>query len=63
MLIYLIPAYLLVAFLLCCLWAYQGHFPDHRDGIDNAIIGLLLLIWPITLCILAWALYVETKDQ
>lgn len=62
MITYLVLAYLLMAVIVLIVWGRQDKFPDERDFIDNVFIILTVLLWPITLSILAWMLYANRKD-
>ncbi len=60
--IYLLAlAYLLVAVLLLAIGIRKDTFPDHRDCLDYITIGLLLILWPLTLCLLIWTIHFK-KD-
>ncbi len=55
-------SYLLAAVLLFVIWRRQDKFPDVLDTIDVIFITLTVLLWPVTLSILAWMLYANSKD-
>lgn len=56
-------AYLHVALLLFVIWRRQARFPDALEFLDVIFIGLTVLLWPMTFCVLACVLHAKRKSE